>query len=210
MFSQFYFATVTDNKDPDSLHRVRVTKLGEEDAVTEWVPVVTQYSGNAAGLSSLPDVDEEVLVVALDPSGARKAVIGSVWSTASAPPETGENGDADLNADGKNALHFIKSKAGSMLILDDSEGKEKIQIIAPDGKARIEFSVADELVTLDTENDVTIGAKGNITIQAEEISITSKKAMSLTGEEIAVAAKKKLDITADQDITIKGSGIALN
>lgn len=210
MHSQFFYATIADNKDPDSLHRVRVTKLGEEEMMTEWIPVVSAYTGAETGMSMLPDIDEQVLVVSLDSLGKQKAVIGSIWSEASPPPSSGENADADLNGDGKNALHFIKSKSGNMLILDDTEGKEKIQIISSDSSSRIEFNVADELLLVETEKDIQIGAKGNIVIQAEEISISSKKAMSLTGDEIAVAAKKKMDVTADQDITIKGSGIALN
>lgn len=210
MLSQFFHGIVTDNKDPDSLHRIRVSKIGEEDIVTDWISVITPYAGNNAGFYSLPDIDEQVLVLSLDSDGSRQVVLGSLWTEDSPPPATEENGDADLNKDGKNTLHFLKSTAGNMIILDDTAGKEKIQLITSKGKTRIDFSVEDKMVTFETDTDISIGAKGCITIQAEEINMTAKKAIALSGDEIGVVAKKKLDITADQDITIKGSAIALN
>ncbi|QQO09010.1 phage baseplate assembly protein V [Breznakiella homolactica] len=210
MFSYYFLGKVTDNQDPDSLNRIRVSKIGEDESVTDWIPVITPYAGNDTGLSLLPDVDDQVLVVSLDEHNIRKAAIGGLWSNEAAPPSTGENSDADLNQDGNNSLRFFKSRSGSMVIFDDTEGEEKIQIISSDGKSRFEFLNADEMVSLTTENDLTIGAKGVISIQAEEIEINSKKQLNLTGEEFQIAAKKAMDITSDQDITVKGSGIALN
>lgn len=210
MFPQNYYAKVSDNKDPDSLNRIRVALQGEEESVSDWIPVITPYAGSECGLSFLPEIDDEVLIVALDGHNADKVAIGSPWTANAKPPKTGENGDADLNGDGKNSLHFLKSRSGSMFIFDDTDGKEKIQLISSDNKSRLEFNVPDKLVNLKTENDLTIGAKGLITIKAEEISITSKKQMNVSGDEIQVKAKKTLSITADQDITLKGSGIALN
>ena len=39
----------------------------------------------------------------------------------------------------KNSLNFFKSQSGNMLIFDDTDGKEKIQLIASGGSTRIEF-----------------------------------------------------------------------
>jgi uncharacterized protein involved in type VI secretion and phage assembly len=210
MFPHFFWGKVTDNVDPDGLNRVRVSRIAEEESVTDWVPVVTSYAGNDAGLSLLPDVDDQVLVVSLDDSDVRKAVIGGIWSNKAAPPQTGENADADLNQDGKNSLKFIKSRAANMVIFDDSEGAEKIQIISSDRKSRLELSVADELFSLNTEHDLTVGAKGAISFQAEEFSLTTKKQFNIETDEYQISAKKAMNITADKDMGIKGSEIALN
>jgi phage baseplate assembly protein gpV len=187
-----------------------VSKTDEAESVTDWIPVLSPYASPDAGLSALPDVDDQVLVMSLDSMNKRLVALGSLWSTGAKPPETGENGDADLNGDGKNALHFIKSRAGSMIVFDDTEGAEKIQIISSDNKARLEFSVADKLTLLKTENDISISAKGAITIAAEEISITSKKKLNVSGDETQIIGKKKMEVTASQDLTLKGSGVALN
>jgi len=210
MFPNFYWAKVTDNADPDKLHRVRVAKKGEDESVADWIPVLTPYGSSDAGLSFLPDVDDQVLVISMGVMDGQKAVLGSIWSNEVSPPETGENSDADFNDDGENSLKFFKSRAGSMLIFDDTKGSEKMQLISSGKKSRLEFSEADELVSLSTDKDLNIGAKSAVLIKAEEVSITSKKEMNITVEEYQLNAKKGLDINCDKDIGIKGSGISLN
>lgn len=210
MFPNFYWAKVTDNADPDKLHRVRVAKTGEEENVADWIPVLTPYGSGDTGLSFLPDVDDQVLVVSMGMKDGQKAVIGSIWSNGVSPPESGENSAADFNDDGKNALKFFKSRAGSMIIFDDTEGAEKMQLISAEKKSRFELSEADELVSLNSEQDISIGAKGAVLIKAEEISITSEKQMDISAEEYQAGAKKGLDISSDKDVSVKGSGIALN
>jgi len=210
MGPRFFWGKVTDNADPDELNRVRVAIRDEDENVAEWIPVLTPYASFDAGLSFLPEIDDQVLVVSLDIKDIRKVVIGSIWSNEITPPETGENTSADLNGDGENSLRFIKSRSGNQLIFDDTEGAEKIQLISSDGKSRFEFSVEDELVSLTTENDLTIGAKGVISIQAEEVEITSKKQVNISADEYQIDAKKGMDITTDKDMTIKGTGISLN
>jgi phage baseplate assembly protein gpV len=210
MFSQYFWGKVTENADPDGLNRVRVTKLAEEDSVTDWIPVLTSFVGNDAGLSLLPDIDDQVLVVSLDSSNIQKVVLGSIWSDEVAPPESGENADADLNQDGKNSLKFYKSRAGNMIIFDDTENKEKIQLISSDGDSRLELSVADELLTLSTKTDLSISAKGVITIQAEEIAITSEKQFNVETEDYQISSSKAMNIEADKDVGMKGSELSLN
>ncbi|MDR3304126.1 MAG: phage baseplate assembly protein V [Treponema sp.] len=210
MYPYCFWGVITNNQDPDKLNRVTVSVPGEEEAVSEWLPVVTPYAGAGVGLSALPDVDDQVLVVSLDAAQTQMAVLGGVWSEKAKPPETKENADADLNKDGKNALQFIKSRAGALFIFDNTADKEKIQLIAHDGKSRLEFSAADKLVTLSSEHDITIGAKGRITIDAEEIAITSKKQINLNADDVQVSAKKGMTVEAKQEMTLKGSGISLN
>jgi phage baseplate assembly protein gpV len=210
MVPNCYWATVTDNADPDGLFRVKVVKEGEEESVADWIPVLTPYGSSDTGMNFLPDVDDQVLVVALGTVDVRKAVIGSIWSDDVAPPQTGENTSADLNGDGENSLRFFRSRAGNQLIFDDTEDAEKIQLISADGESRFEMSVPDELVSLDTGKDIIIGAKGAITIQAEEIDISSEKQFNISADEYQVDAKKGMDIETDKDMTIKGSGISLN
>lgn len=210
MIKKVFMAKISDNQDPDNLHRVKVTFSNEDEVVSDWIPVLSFSAGNDNGIYSLPDIDEQVLVVCLDDSTKSYCVIGSVWSNEVKPPESGENGDADLNQDGKNSLHFIKSRSGNMIILDDTDSKEKIQLISSDGKSRFEFSAEDEMINLETENDIQITAKANLSINAEEIDITSSKQMNISTEQFQTKVSKGLDINADKDITIKGSGIALN
>jgi len=210
MVPRVYWARVTDNADPDGLNRVKIAKKGEEESGTDWVPILTPYGSDDMGLNFLPDVDAQVLVIALDAAGVEKAVIGSSWSNEAGPPETGENSGADLNSDGENSLKFFRSRSGNQLIFDDTDGAEKMQMITADSKSRLEFSVADELVCLDTEHDITLSAKGAVSIQAEEVALASDKQLDIKAEEYQIAAKKGLDMDTDKEMGIKGSGISLN
>jgi uncharacterized protein involved in type VI secretion and phage assembly len=210
MVPHFYWAKLTDNADPDGLNRVKVTKEGENESVTDWIPVLTPYGSADTGLSFLPDVNDQVLVVSLNTVGSQSAVVGAVWSNEVSPPQTGENTEADLNENGENTLKFFKSRSGNQLIFDDNEDSEKVQMISSDGKSRFEFSVADELTSLITENDLTLDSKGAISIQAEEITITSEKQVNIAADEYQIDAKKGLKMTTDKDLIIKGSGVSLN
>jgi uncharacterized protein involved in type VI secretion and phage assembly len=206
----YYTAVVTDTQDPDGMGRVRVSRNGDEESVTNWIPVLTPCAANGAGFFMLPETGSQVIVLVLDGAENKGVVIGGLWHSNAKPPETAENPDADFNKDGKNSLRFIKSRAGSMFIFDDTEGAEKIQIIAPGGKSRLEFLVPEEKIRLETDTDVTIDAQGSVTISAEEIQIESKKGISVNGENIQVSAKGEMNLSTQKDLTLKGSSIALN
>lgn len=209
--SYFYIAKVTDNQDKEKLNRVKVTVPLAEQSVSYWLPYLSAAAGNGVGFSSLPDIDDQVLVLAMGNSRDNQIILGSFWNSNFAPPETGENTAADLNGDGSNSLTFFKSKSGNMIILDDTENKEKIQIIASGGKSRFEIDKENELVNMETDKDIGFSAKGAITIQAEEeITLTAKKGFSIESEDFAVKASKEINIEASKDMTLKGSGIALN
>ncbi|GHU76837.1 phage tail protein [Spirochaetia bacterium] len=211
MLPEFYWGKVVDNEDPEGLHRVRLSVQDEgKEELTRWIPVMSSFTGEETGVSLLPDINDQVLVTSVNDKGDKYVVIGSVWSDDIAPPETGENSGAELNQDGENSLKFIKSRAGSQLIFDDSEGAEKIQLLSPDGKSRLELLVADELFSLDTEKDLSMGAKGEIAIQAEKIMISSKKKVTISTEEYQVSAKKAFKINANKDMGIEGSGLSIN
>jgi uncharacterized protein involved in type VI secretion and phage assembly len=209
-YPQYFWGNITDNKDPDKLNRVKVSVPGEEEGVSGWIPLVTPLAGAGIGLSLLPNIDDQVLVVYLDEAHVHMAVLGGIWYNGAKPPETRENSGADLNKNGDNALSFVKSRSGALIIFDDTKDDEKMQLIAADGKSRLEFLAKDKKVSLSTENDITIGAKGVITIDAEEIAVTGKKQVNISAGDYQVSAKKGMNITAQQDMTLKGSGISLN
>lgn len=209
--SYFYVAKVTDNQDEEKLNRVKVTVPLAEESVSYWLPYLSAAAGNGIGFSTLPDIDDQVLVLALENSRDRQIVIGSFWNAKFAPPETGENTDADLNGDGNNSLTFFKSKSGNMIILDDTKDKEKIQIVASGGKSRFEVDNENKLINMATDKDIGLSAKGTITIQAEEeIILMAKKVFSIESEDFAVKASKEINIDTSKDMTLKGSGISLN
>ena len=66
MNKKVFLATISDNKDPDNLHRVKVTFTNEDEVVTDWIPVISYNAENDNGIYSLPNIDDQVLVISLD------------------------------------------------------------------------------------------------------------------------------------------------
>jgi len=87
-------AKVSDNKDPDGQHRMRVVLAN--GSVSGWIPYSVPLAGSEAGVWALPDVDTQVLVAVLDRWGSGMVAPGGFWYEGLPPPETGEN-----------TLHFI-------------------------------------------------------------------------------------------------------
>ncbi len=210
MNKKIFIAKVSDNQDPDSLNRVKVTFTHEQETVTSWAPISLPVAGDENGFSCLPEVDDQVLVTYVDNDVSELCVIGSIWSSDIKPPESEENSDADFNQDGNNSLNFVKSRSGNKIILDDTDSKEKIQIITSDSKSRFEFSKEDELINLETETDIQMSAKSDLSFDAEEIEFSSEKQTNVSSDEFQAEISKESEISADKDMTLKGSGISLN
>lgn len=207
MNNPLFVAKVSDNKDTDGLNRIKITYTNEEEVVSNWIPYLTPLAGQSTGFSALPEVDDQVVVLNL-PNGM--IAMGAIWSEKATPPETGENSDADLNQDGKNALRFIKTKAENMLIFDDTDGKEKIQIIENKNNSRIEFLSEDKKIVMTTDEGIDLTAKKDITINAENMTFEADKQINISCEDFQVKASKEINIEASKDMTLKGSGISLN
>ena len=203
---------VTDNADPDGLARVKVsmTLFGDE-VETDWIPVLTLYGSAECGAFMLPEIDDQVVIGFLGDNPDSPVVLGAIWNENMAPPETGENTDADLNQDGNNSLKFIKSRSGHQIILDDTDGKEKIQILAADGATRFEFLAEDELINIETDKDLTIKASGKLLIEAEEAEMKLDKGLKLEADGLAMETKSKdMEIKASQNLKVEGSSVKLN
>jgi uncharacterized protein involved in type VI secretion and phage assembly len=209
--NQELFGLVSENNDPDGLHRIRVYFPHLEGSrVTGWIPYQSGMSGNESGISMLPEIDAPVLVTVLDRNWTRMVAHPGPYTEKHAPPKTEENSGADLNQDGRNSLHFIKSRSGYQLIMDDSEGKEKMQAVSPDKKTRMELDNGAELMKFETDKDYTAEAKKQITLTAETVTVTTEKEFTADSESVQLLSGDVMELTGDKDVSVKGSGVSLN
>lgn len=207
----FYYGKVSDCQDPDKLGRLKVAiESAGEATETAWLPMLTMQAGAESGLFMMPNVDDQVLVAYLDPNHQSGVVLGSVWTPNNPPPATEENTDADLNADGNNNLKFYRSKSGLRLIFDDTEGKEKIQLLSKDAKTRFEFDTENKVLNIETDQDLTLTAKKNLSIEAETIEIKSTETTSIESAGLSIKSSKALSIEASQELSAVASSIKLN
>jgi uncharacterized protein involved in type VI secretion and phage assembly len=190
---------VTNNQDPEGLGRVKV-KLPWLSAEHEsnWARVISPMAGNDRGLYVLPEVEDEVLVAFEHGSVEFPFVLGSLWNGKDKPP--------GKNDDGKNNVRALKSRSGNTVALDDTDGKEKIEIVDAKGKQSIVLDVAANTITITAEKDVVIESKDGV------VKITGKKGIEITAPDGPgkLESKKDLDVKSGGQVNVKGSAINLN
>ncbi len=181
---------VTDLEDPENIGRVRVSYPYLGDETSDWARLVTQMAGKDRGMFFRPEVGDEVLVAFELGDVRRPYILGSLWSTTDTPP-------ADDGQAKQNNWRFIKSRQGHIVKLDDTAGKEKIEIIGSDGQRQIVFDIAKQKiqVTCDSGDVEVSAAAGSVKVDAMTVEIKASKDMTLQ---------------ASGSMTIKGTTVAIN
>lgn len=188
---------VTNNKDPDSLGRVKVKipRISGEDE-SNWARVISFMAGKERGAFYLPEVDDEVLMAFEYGDINIPYVIGSLWNGKDKPPIT--------NDDGKNNFRIIKSRSGHIIRLDDTDGKEKIEIVDKTEKNMIVIDSKENKISITSEKDIEISApKGKVTIDAKEIEAKSSSSAK-------IEASSTMDLKASGTMTVKGATVNIN
>lgn len=157
-----YPAIVTDIVDPDGLGRVELKFpwLGDEaDAdVRSWATLVTPYADDNQGLQILPEVDTQV-VVAFEAGDLRRPyVIGACWNGREALPQEPE---------AANNIRVWKTRSGSKLEFDDTEGAAKITLSTAGGHELVLDEGSSEItLTHSSGHKITFDAGGAVNITA--------------------------------------------
>ncbi len=138
--AQLVIGTVTNNRDPDDMGRVRVNypSLGP-DAESAWARVLTPSAGDARGILMLPVVGEEVLIGFEHDDTARPYVLGSLFNGVDKP------GD-DL----------LQDYDGSFALLSD----HKVHISAIE-----DITIDGKTITIKGDNEITLDAGTTLTLK---------------------------------------------
>jgi phage baseplate assembly protein V len=188
---------VTNNQDPENMHRVKVRfPWLSNDVESNWARVAAPMTGKDRGAYFLPEVDDEVLVAFEHGQVDHPFVVGCLWNGKDDAPES--------NADGENNHRTIKSRSGHVLRFNDKSGNETIEIIDKSGKNKIIIDTANNSITIEAQSDITIkSATGKLTMQANGIEMKSQMGVS-------VEAAQNMDLKANAMVTVKGAMIRLN
>ncbi len=199
--SHFYLANVCDNKDPHNLGRIQVQlSIGGVPTKSAWLPILTPQAGKETGVWFLPELHDQVVVMFLEESMQHGYVLGTLWNQHIKPPKTG-----------KHDLKIIKTKSGSELLFDDTEGKEKISIASKDDKNSFTFDLKEKSITLKSEKSINIAAKKGVIIKAESVVINAKKVAGFKIASLeAKTSSKGISLKSSQSMIVKGSSIGLN
>jgi uncharacterized protein involved in type VI secretion and phage assembly len=169
--SHLVIGVVTDNKDPKGWGRVKVKYPWlTSDHASDWARVVSVGGGPERGIEFLPEVNDEVLVGFELGDIHHPYVLGGLWNGKDAPPEKSDK----VVSGGKVQKRIIRSRAGHVITLDDSDGKENITIQDKGGNTIVIDSSKNELTiemkgntTISTKGDTTISSKGKMTLEAK-------------------------------------------
>jgi uncharacterized protein involved in type VI secretion and phage assembly len=188
---------VTNNKDPDNMHRVKVRFpwLNQDDD-SNWARVANPMAGNGRGVYFLPEVDDEVLVAFEHGSVEHPYVIGSLWNGKDKPPES--------NSDGENNNRSIKSRSGHILRLGDKSGSESIEIIDKTGNNKIVITSSDNKISIEATGDIEVTSQsGKITLSGVGIELKSQAGVD-------ISANAQINIEAKAQTNIKGVLVNIN
>jgi len=160
-------AIVTDNQDPQGWGRVKVKYpwLSSEHA-SDWTRVVALGGGDQRGIEFLPEVNDEVLVGFEMGDMRYPYVIGGLWNGQDAPPKK----NAEITVGGKVTQRIIRSRAGHMVILDDSDGQSGITLQDKNGNKLTLDSNANKF-SIQVSGDISIQASGQVEIKGAMINL---------------------------------------
>jgi Rhs element Vgr protein len=190
---------VTNNTDPDDQGRVKVKFpwLAEQDE-SWWARIASPMAGSSRGFFFLPEVDDEVLVSFEHGDLTRPFIIGMLWNGKDLPPKKSSQvvGGSKVNE------RLIKTRAGHVISLDDTDGSEKITIVDKTGKNSITFESSSNTITIMADGDVSIQTKGNTKITAQQnVNVE-------TQQNATVKATQNVDVEATGNATVKATGNA--
>lgn len=188
---------VTNNRDPNGLHRVKLRfPWLNVDHESNWARVVALMAGNQRGAYFLPEADDEVLVAFEHGSLEHPYVIGALWNGKDKPPES--------NDDGKNDNRTIKSRSGHIIRLCDSDGGERIEIIDKTGNNKITIASSNNSISVQAQGDIEVrSSTGKITIAAVGVEIASTT-------DIKISAQTRLEASASGQVDITGALVKIN
>jgi uncharacterized protein involved in type VI secretion and phage assembly len=176
-----YPAIVTDIvADRESLGRIEVKFPwlgGDGKDVRALATLCTPYADDDQGFEMIPAVDSQV-VIAFEAGDLRRPyIIGACWNGRESLPESPAQ---------PNNKRLIKTRSGSLLEFDDTEGAPKITVstasghtcVLDDGAMEIKLQHSNgSIVKINVAGQVTITANATVEITASAVNVHSAAAI---------------------------------
>ena len=190
-------AEVIDEADPQQLGRLRVRYYWPvarpQDAETDWLRVLTPYSGQGKGYLMKPEVGSQVLVAYQGSLAEQPFVLGNLFHA--------KNPQGAKYSPAQNNLKGIQTAGGNKFVMSEVAGAQTILISNSNNKdTAIQVSFAgDGSVHIQSNGPIELTAGGDITLQA------GKNITLQAGEDISLLARKNVRVEAQQEhLTLKG------
>ncbi|HTO81464.1 MAG TPA: phage baseplate assembly protein V [Methylomirabilota bacterium] len=147
-----YEALVSDVNDPAQEGRVKLKMPWfDPQMVTEWCRVRQFYAGNGYGAFFVPEVGDEVLIAFIQGDMRQPIILGGLYN-GNDKPATYRAADKDQK--------MVQTKAGHIVLLDDTSGKERVRITTQGGH---------ELDMSDTDQKIKTTSNGGHEIELSDM-----------------------------------------
>ncbi|MCP4536727.1 MAG: type IV secretion protein Rhs, partial [Chloroflexi bacterium] len=191
---------VTNLNDPDKLGRVKVKYDWLGNIESDWVRVASPMAGADRGFYYLPEVNDEVLLAFEQGDVHHPFVVGMLWSSKDKPPKPNDQ----VVGNGKVNERILKSRSGHVIILDDSEGQEKIIIRDKTEQNEIVIDSKENSLTINVGSDVVITAGGKVLTKSKgDIALESQA-------NVSVKSQANLTLEATGQLKIKGNNVSID
>jgi phage baseplate assembly protein V len=171
-------AIVTDVNDPDKEGRVKVRyPWFDDNTVSGWARVRQLYAGNGYGTYFVPEVGDEVLVAFVHGDMRLPVVLGGLYNGSDKP---------SVARNSSNDPKLIRTKGGHQILMDDTSGKEKVEITDAKGNVVV-LDAAKNTITVQAQSDVTVeSTTGKLALKGATVDIQATGAMTLKGSTISL------------------------
>lgn len=142
-----------------------------------WARIGSLMAGKGRGAVFYPEKGDEVLVAFEQGDINHPYILGTLWNGKDPPPEKNENG--------KNNIRMIHSRSGHEIILDDTDGKEKIVIVDKTRKNKITIDSATNEIEIKAFTRIRINAQ-DIRFEGNTVSIESAGNLTIKGSMVRI------------------------
>lgn len=211
--------------DPDGQYKIQVSvpiMQAETDGV--WARLAGFYASSDFGAFFVPEIGDEVILGFLNGDPSFPVILGSVYSSKRKPayePAAENNTKAIVTRsklkvefdDDKKVITVITPGNNQIVISDD----QKSILIHDQNSNKVELNSSG--ITLDSPKDITISAKGKVTVDAVgNIEMTAQADINNTGLNINHQANVGLvakgnataELSASGQTTVKGAMVMIN
>jgi uncharacterized protein involved in type VI secretion and phage assembly len=180
---------VSDLDDPQRLGRVRVSFPDLGGVSSDWARVVSAGAGSGRGAFLRPEKGDEVLVAFERGDMRAPYVLGGLWSTSDRPPP-------DAGDPTENNWRTLTSRSGHVIRLDDTPGRERIELIDKGKRTVVLDAAARRIRVSNPDGDIDVcSPNGTVTV---------------TGKNVMISATESLTLHCDRGLTISGDTVDIN
>ena len=194
---------VVDNKDPESIGRIRVSQdMVSPGSISEWLPIVGQWKQKESGWWTLPELGTQALVVYTKADRSEGYVLGFIYDE--------KHTVAKRSSEKATGSTILQTKKHRIEIIEEKD-KEEIRIESKAGQMRCLINKKGGIQIVNELGDINIKCR-NIKIESEkEIYVGSKKTVKAESEdEISVKSKKEVIVESEKEVKLKGKNIKMS